>query len=63
MSELLYWPVDGVMWCSSHHGVVDECADHVDDEGEPCCDMAVDGGTADETPCNIHPLYFSTVTS
>ena len=59
MSEIFYWPVDGVMWCSSHHGVVDECADHIDAEGEPCCDQ-YDGP---KLPCDIHPLYFSTVSA
>ena len=34
-----YLELDGVAWCEAHGGIVDECADYVDDNGEPCCDQ------------------------
>lgn len=46
--------VDGVEWCVTHQGIVDECGpDRSDDDGNDCCDQYdVDG-----EPCDIRPLY------
>ena len=57
MSE--YIEIDGVAWCIAHQGVVDECADYVDDEGEPCCDQ-YDGP---QLPCDIRVVYYRAVSS
>ena len=32
--------VEGVQWCVTHSGILDECADdRADDDGNPRCDM------------------------
>lgn len=59
MSADAYEEVGGVEWCRTHHGIVDECSNHTDDDGEPCCDMWDDG---DES-CDIVTLYVKAVAS
>lgn len=49
----LFREVDGVAWCVEHGGLVDELSHCLDDEGEPCCDMA--GDMANK--CRIVPLW------
>jgi len=55
-----YREVDGVAWCVEHEGIVDECSDHLDDEGEPCCDMA---DVSIDNKCRIVPLYVAEASS
>jgi hypothetical protein len=40
-------PVEGVMWCSTHHGIADECNDGAR------CDMADEG-----TECDLRDLFY-----
>ena len=55
-----YREVEGVAWCVEHEGIVDECSDHLDDEGEPCCDMA---DVSIDNKCRIVPLYVAEASS
>lgn len=45
--------LDGVAWCVTHFGIIDELADYVDDNGEPACNMRDDLSDT----CRMVPLF------
>lgn len=43
-------PVEGVQWCSTHHGLQDEIGNRPNDR----CDH----GDSDDRPCTIVPMFY-----
>lgn len=52
----VYEKVGGVEYCVAHHGILDECIIHVDDDGEPICDLAE--GHGGEDVCDPRALFY-----
>ncbi len=47
-------PVDGVLYCVTHNGIIDELSSRVDRSGEVVCDQ---WGECDDA-CRMVPLYY-----